>query len=240
MNTFAALSCFVASAAAFHAPAGIAAGTSAVSMMDQSGLKSLASEQNPAIGFFDPVKLSEQDFWDQGSDATIGWIRHAEIKHGRVAMAAFVGYCAHANGIHFPWTTPGYEPGLTPPQLWDNLPLAAQLQVVVFVGFLEFWSENAFVLESDGQKHYMRGGKPGYFPSFKALPHPVPFNLYDPFGFSKDMDDAKKAKRLNMEVNNGRLAMIGIFGFLAEAKVPHSVPFLSFIPQYSGDFMQPF
>ena len=43
-----------------------------------------------------------------------------------------------------------------------------------------------------------------------------------------------------MEINNGRLAMIGIMGFLAAEKVPGSVPVLSFIKPYAGDVMQPF
>ena len=89
----------------------------------------------------------------------------------------------------------------------------------------------------------MRGGKPGYFPTFSQLPHPVPFNsLYDPFGFSKNASPEKKAKGLLIEINNGRLAMFGIMGFLAEAKVPGSVPGLaSFgIKPYDGDVMAPF
>ena len=55
------------------------------------------------------------------------------------------------------------------------------------------------------------------------------------------MDAEKKAKRLNMEVNNGRLAMIGLFGFLAEACVPGSVPGLApFLKHYDGNVMIPF
>ena len=38
---------------------------------------------------------------------------------------------------------------------------------------MESWRENKVVLEAEGQKHYMSGGKPGYFPSFDLLPHPV-------------------------------------------------------------------
>merc|ERR1712146_328593 len=78
-----------------------------------------------------------------------------------------------------------------------------------------------------GEKHYMRGGKPGYFPTFDALPHPVPFNLFDPFKLSKNASPEKKADGLIKEINNGRLAMIGLFGFLSESQVPGSVPALS-------------
>ncbi len=102
--------------------------------------------------------------------------------------------------------------------------------------------ENSFVLEKDGQSHYMRGGKPGYFPTFDQLPHPVPFNLFDPFNFQKSMTAEKKAKALITEVNNGRLAMIGLMGFLSEAKVPGSVPGLANvgIRPYDGNIMAPF
>ena len=84
-----------------------------------------------------------------------GWIRQAEIKHGRVAMAAFVGYLVQASGTH--WAFPlhryalgaggtetlAYTPGLSPPEQWDALPLEARWQIVLFVGFLEWWSEFA-------------------------------------------------------------------------------------------------
>merc|ERR1712196_725376 len=114
-------------------------------------------------------------------------------------------------------------------ELWYQLPFAAKAQIIGFVGILEWYSELRL---NDSEKHYMRGGKPGYFPDFKGpgegggLPHPVPFPLFDPFKFQKGKSEEWKSKKLLTEINNGRLAMIGLMAFLAESKIPGSVPAL--------------
>jgi len=210
-------------------------------------LKQTAKELNPVVGFFDPLKLSDGEFWGDSNDATIGFLRHAEIKHGRVAMAGFVGYIIHENGIHWPWALAGELPdyssfeGLSAPAVWDAIPYASKMQIILVIGFFEFWSESTYVLEKEGAKHYMRGGKPGYFPTFNEIPHPVPLNLYDPLKLNKNKSDEWKAKKLNVEINNGRLAMLGLFGFISEAKIPGSVPALSgMIKPYAGEVMAPF
>merc|ERR1712078_675451 len=131
--------------------------------------------------------------------------------------------------------------GASAPEVWDSIPFLAKLQIIGAIGVLEHISEDKNFLAADGMKHYMRGGKPGYFPTFSANVHPMPLNLFDPFKWSKNASPEKKAKGLVTETNNGRPAMLGLFGFLSESKIPGSVPALSgIIPSYDGDYMQPF
>mmetsp|Transcript_44239 Transcript_44239/g.70057 ORF Transcript_44239/g.70057 Transcript_44239/m.70057 type:complete len:461 (-) Transcript_44239:142-1524(-) len=219
-------------------------------------LVALAETQGGLTGYYDPLSLGEANFWKQGNEATIGFLRHAEMKHGRVAMAGFVGYIIHENGIRWPFPLstqlPDYSSfeGLSAPAVWDATPLASRLQILALIGFLEFWSEWEGALESVGQKHYMRGGKPGYMPPFNKvspIPNPLlPLNLFDPFGVTNGLSEEEKARKLNIEINNGRLAMLGLFSFISEAKVPGSVPGLqqpfkgSLVKPYDGEVMGPF
>jgi len=237
---FIALSTLVAGASAFVAPSTSTAGT--VMHETKADLEVLASKLNPVVGFYDPLGLADTRFWGTSEEATIGWLRHAEIKHGRVAMAAFVGYCFGANHLQFPIHIPGTYAG-TPAETWDAMPEAGKWQIILFVGFLEAYSESGAA-----GPHYMKGGKPGLFPSFKSpqggdkykIPHTVPLDLFDPFGFSSSKSEEAKARGRLAEINNGRLAMLGIFGFLSASKMPGSVPALDFIPPYDGDYMVPF
>ncbi|KAL1519555.1 hypothetical protein AB1Y20_023070 [Prymnesium parvum] len=248
---------------AFQAPIAtpLAAAGAAVSakMSASDDLKALAKELNPAIGYYDPLNLAALNFWGSGDEGTVGWLRHSEIKHGRIAMFGFIGYIVHENGIRWPWplatSLPDYSSfeGLSAPAVWDALPLASKLQIILVIGFFEAWSETSYVLKNDGEAHYMRGGKPGYFPTFAlgtpksgsplgwGIAHPVPFNLFDPFGFSKNKSPEAKQRGLVAEINNGRLAMLGLFGFVCEATIPGSVPALTgLIKSYSGEVMAPF
>ena len=122
-------------AAAFVGPAAAPAETRL--RETKADLEALAKELNPTVGFYDPLGLSSQNFWGKSEEETIGFLRHAEIKHGRVAMAAFSGYVVQANGFHWPWamTMDGrsFDVAGSPPEQWDAIPLNAKLQIVAFV-----------------------------------------------------------------------------------------------------------
>jgi len=212
-----------------------------------------ALEENAGVpnqGFWDPLGFTKINIYDFGEEGSIGWLRHAELKHGRIAMAGFVGYCAQSNGIVFPWAIEGgplsadgtstmfsdiAAAGSASDQ-WDAVPTSGKLQILGTIALLEIVGETA-------KPHYTKGGKPGFYPSLKAypqIPHPIPFDLVDPFGLIKfdEMDEAVKAKRRKIEIANGRLAMIGIFGLVSASKglIVPGIDNLG-IPQYAGEPM---
>lgn len=209
----------------------------------KADLKTLATELNPLVNYYDPLNLADGEFWGQSNEASIGFLRHAEIKHGRVAMAAFVGYCIQSNAVFtWPQTTAGdLAPSidLLPEEQWDAIPVNARYQIVAVIGFLEFWDE---ISGYGADVHYMRGRQPGKYPTFdyfRKEVHWIP-DLYDPFNINGKMNEEKKNTRLLAEINNGRLAMLGIFGFLAADKIPGSVPLLEQIAKpYDGEPMIP-
>jgi len=217
---------------------------------DKAGLEELANKLNPVFGYYDPLGIGDK------SKELIGWFRHAEIKHGRVAMAAFVGFTVQSMGIHFPGNIQGMATyhGVTPlsyaeisaaggpSDQWDALPSAAKCQILLAIGFLEVVGESSVFLEADGQQHYVRGGKPGYYPKLKGkMPHPVPLNLWDPFGFTGKMSPERKESALLAEINNGRWAMLGIFGCISSTKglIVPGIDSLGLTP-YAGEPMAPF
>merc|ERR1712167_268070 len=124
-----------------------------------------------------------------------------------------------------------------------GIPLYGKLQILVAIGMLESYGEGAG--DPDGYTHYMKGGKPGYYPPIagRAGYGQAPFDLFDPFKIQKKQSDEEKSRGLKSEILNGRAAMMGLMGFMAESHKPGSVPFLSNIenfPRYDGDVMVPF
>merc|ERR1719247_753888 len=230
----------------------------APTMETAGSIKELAKKLNPVVGYWDPLGIVDAAVDNGTEEATLGWFRHAEIKHGRVAMAAFVGFCVQSNGYVFPNAISGGSfAGPTvmyadiaaaggPADQWDALPTWAKIQIIGAVGIFEAIGELSPVLEANGEKHYVKGGKPGYYPPFKGYfnkefwPHPLPLDLFDPFGLTKKMTPERKEKALLAEINNGRLAMLGIMSLVAASSVEGSVPALAGkIAHYDGEVMAP-
>jgi len=211
-------------------------------------LIALAEANTDALspGFWDPLGVAEIDFWGLGQDGTIGYLRHAEIKHGRVAMAAFLGYCAQCTdlvkGEHTFAPYKGYVADVSPQEQWDNIPLWGKLQIFTLIGMLESYGEGAGMDESE-YVHYTKGGLPGFYPSIKGkgAVTPLPLDLFDPFGILKTQTEEEKERGRRVEINNGRGAMLGILAILSCSKGLVVPPMdLLPIPKYDGDVMVPF
>merc|ERR1719443_344026 len=174
---------------------------------------------------FDPLDLASL-----GGDKTLAFFRHAELKHGPVAMAAMVGLLVHISGILSPTYGVSFESlsKMGPFDAWNAVPLLGQMQILWTVAGLEHASE---CLDPAG--HYTKGGTPGNLKFLK--------NFWDTPGFTKKLTAAQLAEKRASELKNGRLAMIGVASICAAMAVPGSVPLLNNAPVLTGPaFALPF
>lgn len=136
------------------------------------------------MGYFDPLGFSMNK-----SDAVMELYREAELKHGRVAMAACLGWYITAAGVH-----PAFDSTLSsdPLEAAKQLPTVGWLQFVLGCGAIEW-------LAQDIKK------RPGYVPG-------------DLLGAAYWVDDSDEGwvDYQNKEINNGRLAMVAIMGIIVQ------------------------
>jgi len=175
--------------------------TGAVSMAvsDMAGVSIEAGNK-----VWDPLGLTENM-----DDANLNLMRAAELKHCRVAMLATVGWAWTATGTHFNGML-SLHPAVSfadaaaapnPILAAAMVPGAGVWQMILAIGALEVNWENKF-------------------PSSECAGN---------FGVPAITQDPAKFRELeNMELKNGRLAMIGIISFAVAVTNPGAVPIYPF------------
>ena len=195
----AAVQCPLAFSAPMMQP--MRAARSSVSMA-VSDLPGISTEVGNVV--WDPLGLS-----DNMDEANLRLIRAAELKHGRVAMLAVVGWVWTATGTHFEGlisTSKGISfadlaAAGNPVLAAAKVPGAGIWQMIFAIGALEVYWE-------------------GKYPATECAGN---------FGVPAVTQDPAKLKELEtIELKHGRLAMIGIISFACAVGVPGSVPFYPF------------
>jgi hypothetical protein len=130
---------------------------------------------------FDPLGIS--DYFD------MKWLRESELKHGRAAMLATVGFVVQ-QFVTLPGMQHVDDSNLAP----SAAGLSAMLQIVFGMGVLEWWSNKGNVTMEN----------------MFSDPNRVPGDLgFDPLGYGPASEEMQLK-----EIKNGRLAMLAIGGMI--------------------------
>jgi|ERR1719337_604504 hypothetical protein len=152
------------------------------------------------LGFFDPIGFSKDADLD-----TVKRYREAEVMHGRVAMAAVLGYLIQES-------TPTITYGMNVHHTIANDQIPEVPGTVMFPFFLAINLAEAF----RASKGWV---EPGLGPLFTLRENYYPGDLgFDPVGF-KPAGAKDFANMQTKELQNGRLAMLAAAGFCAQELV---------------------
>lgn len=160
----------------------------------------------PPVGFFDPLGLSKGK-----TDGEIKKIREAELKHGRVAMLASLGILTAES------FNPLFDGKITGPAIYhfqqaDNL--LSYFWVVVLFGVALVEGQNILTgwespMETNSRQNGVAELKESYVNGDLG---------FDPLNLKPADDDAFNQLRTK-ELQNGRLAMLGVAGMVAQELV---------------------
>ena len=167
-------------------------------VLSMNGMTDLPGVTSP-LGFFDPVGFSAK------LDAKeVSRFREAELKHGRVAMLAFIGILA---GEAIEGNTPLYGDKITGPAIYQF----QEADQLTGFGFAFFIIGLISIIEGYGVEKLWKDGK--------MRTDVINGDLgWDPLGL-RPTDAAALATLQTKEINNGRLAMIGVAGMLVQELV---------------------
>lgn len=157
------------------------------------------------FGFFDPLALCPEDSKDYFK------YRESELKHGRIAMLAFLGFVFGETGLNF------FGNDITGPAIYqyqqaDSYFNAFTLNVLGFCAAIEGYNiVNGWDTpdETMSSESAVAGLKPGYINGDLK---------FDPLGL-KPKNPADFKTMQTKEINNGRLAMLGVAGLVAQELV---------------------
>jgi len=194
MATIACFLALVASASAF-APSSVSRRTSSLQATMSKSVPFLLDPKYPTgmVGDerFDPLGLSE--YFD------IKWLREAELKNGRSAMLACLGFVAQ-EFVHLPgeaYSNPA------PLAAFNQVGASPILQIIIACGFLEA---------------HLHKGKMTILNTFEDGREPGNFG-FDPLKLMKSGDPNQYALK---EISNGRLAMLAIGGMVQQSLLTES------------------
>ena len=138
--------------------------------------------------------------------------RAVEIKHGRIAMTAFIGMMVQELGITFPGSinldgSVKFADIGTGFGAINNIPTLGLFQIVAFAGFAEIGAMPA--AQYTGGPQNLPGGYDG---SVGTIPGGYPFT-------TQIEDVTARNRALTCELQNGRAAMLGTFGAMCHSCV---------------------